>query len=73
MSKKTADLLAQARLLPPEDLRDFVCEAKRLLAETEKSAVPEASPPSSYRTRTHDFQFKPGIDLSKLGQLDDDF
>jgi hypothetical protein len=45
---------------------------------TEVRIEPQTLPPRSgatareFITRTHDFGFKPGIDLTKLGQLADD-
>jgi hypothetical protein len=45
---------------------------------TEVRIEPQTPPPRSgataraFVTRTHDFGFKPGIDLTKLGQLADD-
>lgn len=62
------------RLQTLDPQRAARCEqvVRDLLALLEEETKPEQAAPPKFITRTHDFGFKPGIDLTKLGQLADD-
>ena len=62
------------RLQTLDPQRAARCEqvVRDLLALLEEETKPAPAAPPKFITRTHDFEFKPGIDLTKLGQPADD-
>ena len=66
--------VAEIEAVVPNLSVEELAELERFIHQTRESKTRgiSAEGARSFITRTHDFRFKPGIDLSKLGQLADE-
>lgn len=66
--------VAEIEAVVPNLSVEELAELERFIHQTRESKARgvSAGAARSFITRTHDFGFKPGIDLTKLGQLADE-